>query len=758
MREWQALLRPAQSETGTFYFAGTGTFYFAATGGVPPVHKSASLIYSSTFMKVLLTPWILLTALPALAQSDGWDFLSDASIFPDVHSTLSSYLKEKAGVLLENRQHAIAGITTMAGLQARQQYWRERVWSYLGNRPERTPLNARVVGALDRGDFRVEKIIFESRPGFYVTANLYLPAKGTPPYPAILFPLGHEQGAKAHQAWQRCLAGLARRGFVGLAWDPIGQGERVQMYDEDWHDSKVQASTVEHTIIGMQCLLTGTHIAQYTIWDGIRALDYLISRPEVDAKRIGCTGNSGGGTHTAYLSGLDDRIQAAAPSCYITSWKRMLESIGPQDAEQVFPLWLKDGLDYPDYLYAFGGKPYLLLTAIRDFFPIGGARATFEEAQQVYGRLGIADRIARFEADDGHGYSQPRREAAFRWFSRWLQPAENTEPEAPLSLATVEELQCTRTGQVQTEFPGSADVFTMNRKLAGELRANRKPSSESVRKYARELSYYDAATGPVRATRFGEVTRPSCRVEKLVYESEPGLSIPALLFVPNGGPARKPAIVFADGKGKSSAAAEAEQLAAKGYIALVPDLRGFGETQPALDRRDSFVRNFGDYKNTLTALLVGKTMVGMRATDVVRGVDLLAARNDVDPSRIAVVGRGSAGIPALFAVLFDNRIKSLALDGMLVSYQAVVEERIHQGIVDQIVPSALKYFDLPDLVAAIAPRRVAIFNGVNPLGHPLSVGRLRQEYGHSASEIGLYDREEQPFVPIVERFLSSQSQ
>ena len=567
-----------------------------------------------------------------------------------------------------------------------------------------------------------------------------------------------ESGAKAHQAWQRCLAGLARRGFVALAWDPIGQGERVQMYDEDWHDSKLQSSTVEHTIIGMQCLLTGTHIAQYTIWDGIRALDYLLSRPEVDTRRVGCTGNSGGGTHTAYLSGLDDRIQAAAPSCYITSWRRMLESIGPQDAEQVFPLWLKDGLDYPDYLYAFGGKPFLMLTAIRDFFPIGGARATFDEAQRVYGKLGLADHVAKFEFDDGHGYNQPRREAAYRWFTRWLQGAENTEPEAPLSLATEEELQCTRTGQVQTEFPGAADVFSLNRKLAEQLRASRKPTPESVRKFARELSFYEPATTPLRITPFGETARPASRLEKLTYESEPGVAIPALLFVPNGGPARKPAIIFADGKGKASAAAEAEQLAAKGYITLVPDLRGLGETQPALDRRDSFVRNFGDYGNTLTALLIGKTMVGMRAADVVRAVDLLAARQDVDPARIAVVGRTAAAIPALFAALFDSRIKSLAVDGMLLSYDAVVNQRIHQGIVDQIVPSALKYFDLPDVIAAIAPRRVAVFNGVNPLGREVTLGRLRREYPHAAIEVAVRDREEQPFVPLLERFLNSKSE
>src|SRR5437016_5046630 len=363
---------------------------------------------------------ILLAAPSAMAQrADNWDFLSDPSSFHDIHGMLPAYLKAKAFALLDQRQQAIARISTPADLKARQQYVRERIRSYLGDLPERTPLNPRVIGSLDRGDYRIEKIVFESRPGFYVTANLYLPKTGAPPYPAILYPLGHERGAKAHQAWQRCLASFARRGFMALAWDPLGQGERVQMYDEDLHDTKTTGSTVEHTIIGSQCLLTGTHVAQYTIWDGMRALDYLVSRPEADPTRVGCTGNSGGGTHTAYLSTLDDRIQVAAPSCYITSWRRMLESIGPQDAEQVFPMFLKDGLDYPDYIYSVGGKPFLMLTAIRDFFPIGGARATFAEARGVLGKLDLSTSLGMFEYDDGHGYSKPRREAGYRWFTRW---------------------------------------------------------------------------------------------------------------------------------------------------------------------------------------------------------------------------------------------------------------------------------------------------------------------------------------------------
>jgi cephalosporin-C deacetylase-like acetyl esterase len=700
---------------------------------------------------------ILLAASSAMAQRvDNWDFLSDPSVFRDVHGMLPAYLKAKAFALLDERQQKVAQISTPADLKTRQQYVQERIRSYLGDLPERTPLNPRVIGSLDRGDYRIEKIIFESRPGFYVTANLYLPKTGTMPYPAILYPLGHERGAKAHQAWQRSLASFARRGFVALAWDPLGQGERVQMYDEDLHDTKTTGSTVEHTIIGTQCLLTGSHVAQYTVWDGMRALDYLLSRPEVDPKRVGCTGNSGGGTHTAYLSALDDRIQVAAPSCYITSWRRMLESIGPQDAEQVFPFFLRDGLDYPDYIYAFGGKPFMMLTAIRDFFPIGGARSTFAEARQILGNAGMAGNIDMFSYDDGHGYSQPRREAAYRWFTRWLQGKENMEPEAPVALATAEELQCTPTGQVKTSFPGAMDVFAMNRKLAEQLRGKHSPSPESVRQRARDLTYYSPHAGPPAIASYGEVARPACRAEKITYQSEPGISIPGLLFVPRNGPARKPAIIFADARGKSAAAAEAEQLAAKGYIVLAPDLRGFGETGPPLDRRDYFVRAFGDYENTLTALLIGKTMPGMRALDVTAGVDLLATRNDVDPSHISVVGRAAAALPALFAALFDSRIERLALDGMLVSYESVVTERMNQGIVEQIVPSALKYFDLPDVVAALAPRKVAIYNAVNPLGQELTLNQLRAGYAHAgaAVEVGVRDREEQPFVPVLERFLT----
>ena len=325
---------------------------------------------------------VLLTLIPLAAQpADELNFLSNLDEFEHIRDMLPLYFQKHAAEFLDKRQREVAKLSTIDDLARRRAYLREVMLRDLGGLPERTPLNARVAGMLDRGDYTIEKIIFESQPRFYVTANLYLPKTGRPPYPAILYPLGHEEGAKAHSAWQIMMGSLAKKGFVVLAWDPIGQGERIQIYDDDFEDSKVRASTTEHTVQGIQCLMIGDHVARYTIWDGMRALDYLLSRPEVDPKRVGCTGNSGGGTHTAYLSALDDRIQVAAPSCYITSWRQMLRTIGPQDAEQVFPYWIRDGLDYPDFIYAFAPKPYRILSAIRDFFPIGGARQSFEEAK-----------------------------------------------------------------------------------------------------------------------------------------------------------------------------------------------------------------------------------------------------------------------------------------------------------------------------------------------------------------------------------------
>ncbi|MPY87515.1 MAG: hypothetical protein GEU99_06305 [Luteitalea sp.] len=694
---------------------------------------------SSMTRRQAIAGLLVAAAAPRLRAQHQLDFLHDLTDFGDIREMLPSYLRRRAHGLLEERRRTVEPISTAPQVDARRAYIRRVITDAVGGLPEPTPLNPRVVGTLERDDYKIEKIIFESRPSFYVTANLYLPKTGEPPYPGVLFPLGHEAGGKSHATWQYMLISLAKRGYAALAWDPLGQGERAQMYDEDFAQRKLIRSTTEHTMLGIQCLLAGDNLAQYTIWDGIRALDYLLSRPEVDASHIACTGNSGGGTHTAYLAALEDRIHVAAPSCYLTSWGRLLDTIGPQDAEQVLLPFLAAGLDHADFIYAFAPRPYLMLSAIRDFFSIVGARSTYAEATRLYEHLGASEKMSMSEVDAGHGYHKPNREAAYNWLSRWLKGTEDRTPEPPLDVAATEDLRCTATGQVATSLGGET-VHTLNRKRVAavdpELPAIQRAADvaayrREIRDRVRRLSAFEYETGALEVRDYGHIERDGYRIEKLTYVSEPGLVIPSLLFVPEVASVR-PAVVYVDGRGKSAEAAaggDIEWFVQQGHVVLAIDVRGMGEASRVDDRNGSdFPSYFGDYDSAMTAFLIGRSLVGMRAADILRGVDLLGARDDVDATEIRGVGKGNGTVPLLYAAALDDRLRTLAFERMLVSYRAIVEQRIHRGVLEAVVPGALRQFDLPDLIASLIPRKVCIVNPVNPLGDRLSPDAAETAY------------------------------
>lgn len=653
-------------------------------------------------LTLLFALFISLNAQPA----GELNFTKSIGELRDLPQQLPAWLRTEAGRHLAQRPQ----LKNLAAVKARAAAFRQQLIANIGGLPERTPLNARTVGQIEREHFRIEKVIFESQPNLFVTANLYIPKNGKGPYPAILFPLGHELGAKSHEAWQYVLGSFATKGFVALAWDTAGQGERVQFFDPDLRASRLVQSTREHTMLGVQTLVTGESFARYTIWDGIRALDYLAARPEVDPNRIGVTGNSGGGTHTAYLAAIDDRLKVAAPSCYITNWTRLLAQLGPQDAEQNLPPFLNLGYDFPDFLYAFAPKPYLVLSAIRDFFPIGGARATFAEAKAVYDAVGAEDKMKMVEADDGHGYTLPRRLAAYAWMSKWLKGVEDDGVEPKFPLATEAELQCTKTGQV-----GGDTVFTLNQRRAKAVRA----TAPDVVAAARKRTGYEPGAGAPRVTPYGTSNRNGYRIEKFVYESEPGITIPAVLAIPATGAGKRKAIIYADGGGKAMAAAKLANWMAEGKVVLAIDIRGLGES--AVERRANDPW-FGDDSSIQAALLIGRTMVGMRALDITRAVDLLANRPDVDASGIEAIGIGRASVPMLYAAAFDKRIQAVELEGLLESYQSIIDTRIHRQVFEHMAQGAIRDYDLPDLVKAIAPRRVSIRSKVDAMGEPLAAG------------------------------------
>jgi len=670
-----------------------------------------------------MKPFILLFSLVGVAMAQGeLQFLRDHTDYGGLRNQLRNREQKRALALLDAREARVASWTAReAG--TRKAEVRERLLRALGGFPERTPLNARVMGTIVADGYRIEKIVFESQPRFFVTANLYVPTRGNGPFPAILFPLGHEAGAKAHEAWQQVLVTMVRKGYVCLAWDTLGQGERVQLYDEDFGASKVVSGTTEHTILGTQTLLSGDPLARYTIWDGIRALDYLVSRPEVDPKRIGCTGNSGGGTHTAYLSALDDRIQVAAPSCYITSWRRLLQTIGPQDAEQCIPPFLADGLDHADFIHAFAPKPYLVLSAVRDFFSITGARDSFAEARRSYDLLGQAEKIAMTEADDGHGYNHLRRVAAYRWFDRWLKGVTEETADVPVTPRLEEELNATPTGQVQTSLGGET-VHSLNLARARSFRRNT-PTPEFVRR----LIGYEAATGTPKVKPLGELRRKGYRVEKLVYESEAGIEIPAALYLPEGPAGKHAAVVYADGRGKAAGDGDAATLAGQGLIVLSIDLRGLGETRAAsAEGRSDWPRYFGDYESGMTALLSGSTLMGGRARDITRAIDLLVSRPEVDAARIYGAGRDAGGPAMLHAAAIDSRLRRITLERALESYLSVAEHRINRNVFEQVIPGVLRHYDLPDLAKVLGQRRLTLVDAADPLGGAAPLARIRAAY------------------------------
>ncbi len=363
--------------------------------------------------------------------------------------------------------------TTPEQIAAYQKQLRGRLWEILGGIPEPNPVNARITGKVQREGYTVEKVIYESQPKFYVTGLLFLPdaARFKPPYPGVVVPVGHTGNGKAYDEYQSMGALLALNGMVALVFDAIEESERIQyhgergpyVFDRNW-GTKLHG-TYGHQMVGIGSILLGRNTARIEICDTMRGIDYLQSRPEVDPQRIGCTGNSGGGIVTAYVVALDDRVQAAGPSCYLHSLPTSLHSIGPQDAEHHVWASMTAGPQAADLLMLRAPVPILFCEGTHDyFFDFGGSWQTYRCAKRLYTRLGFAERIDILENDAPHNYNRVQREGVARWMSRWLLHRDQPITEPALKLLDKQEAQCTPEGQVM-QLPGAAFRVRSQRRL-----------------------------------------------------------------------------------------------------------------------------------------------------------------------------------------------------------------------------------------------------------------------------------------------------
>ncbi len=550
---------------------------------------------------------------------------------------------------------------------------RAKMLDLIGGLPQiRTPLNARVTGVFERPGYRVEKLLFDSLPGFHVTANLYVPLGKPGPFPAVLGTAGHSPAGKAGATYQRMWISLARRGYVVLAYDPPGQGERVEYFDPDAGKPRLRPGGVdEHIMAGLQCLLAGHSIARYLVWDGIRAFDYLTTRPEVDAKRIGVAGNSGGGTQAAYLAVFEPRLAAAVSSCYITRWKELWDGPGPQDAEQTWPGYLSSQLDFVDFIKAFAPKPFLISSAIRDYFPFAGARATFEAAAEHYRRIDAPGRVEMAEHDGPHGWSKPLREAAVRFFDKHLRGVEEPYEEPEIETEPEPRLWATPTGYLATSF-GSETVFTLNRAVVAEIYPKRRALS---------------------------IRRPE-ELRALVRER---LRLGEIAAAPAAGSGGKAVGVVTAGVPK----ADVEDLRQAGFVVREADLGVLPEGRSGYSAA---------YQAAAREWLHGRSLLKRHVEAVLRAVAELRADAAVDARRVYLWGRDAGGVAALIAAGLDEQVAGLAAERSITSWHAVTQAKLHEGTAEILVPGVLRDFDLPDLVNLIAPRPILLVDPRTPGG------------------------------------------
>ena len=595
--------------------------------------------------------------------------------------TLLQWMDGIAQKQLADREAAVAKIHTVPEAEARQAQVRAKILELLGGLPNYDgPLNARVTGRVERPRYTIEKVIFESLPQFYVTANLYLPKEGGK-HPGVLRPMGHWEEGKARE--QVVDANLAMKGFVVLTYDPIGQGERQQAYDSRLEASLIGGSTDQHFQAGAQSILAGENFARYRIWDAQRALDYLVSLPEVEADKIGVTGCSGGGTLTTYISALDPRVKVAAPACYINTWHYLFS--GPTgDSEQSFPFFLSSGLDVADYIELFAPKPWLVVSTVGDFFPIEGARHAYQEAVDWYRIFDAENKISWAVGPGPHGMPREVREDIYEWMIRWLKDGKGNFREEPFEPAPDFDLLASETGEVR-----GRQVYQV---IADGFRHRISPGSTEqlqaeIRKWA------GAPTGHAPSVRVVNDTPGDIfRTQQLALEVEPTLEISATLYVPNAA-GRKPAVLLVD-----LPAAVAEGLAAHNLVALNFEPRGLPLPTTPEDQSAA--------KQNIRAWVIGKNMAGLRAGDIMRGVDLLAGRPDVDAGHIRAAARDVPGVWLLMAASIDPRIGKIWLDRTPHSLRAALEVPITRDLHDVVIPGFALHWDLSDLVKAMAPRSV----------------------------------------------------
>jgi len=478
-------------------------------------------------------------------------------------------------------------------------------------------------------------------------------------------------------------------------------------------------------------LLYGDTSTRLQVWDAMRSLDYLASLHMVDAKRIGTTGQSGGGTVSMFLLAADDRPAAAVVCSGMTENFACADFNPPgstDDAEQDFVGSGPVGFDRWDTMYPFAPKPLLVTVSDKDFFGtyspeyIKSGWEEFQKLQKIYEVLGHADHLAWSDSPLPHELAYDTRIKVYNWFERWLKGSEQTiEQEPPVGPEEDRTLWVAESGSVVRTF-GSVTPFAMNKAhIVGT-----KPAD-----LATLIGAVQPGSAPLTTLR--RVPSREVDVEAVEVQSAPEVWVPGWLFLPRGQKNAKPVVLALDPGGRNREWSEGhlyQSLAVRGFPVCVADLRGIGDLRPEFPRGNAAQAEEREHEDAYAwaGLILGRPLVGQRTSDILALVAGCRKHPALEGRRVVIAARGKLTVPALLAGALDSNISEMYLAGGLVSYRDVVNTEIYTCSFANFVPKLLLHTDLPEIAATVAPRQITLAGTVNAAGNVMETGAVRGIY------------------------------
>ena len=600
---------------------------------------------------------------------------------------LWQHLLDRIRQLDERRERRLASTQSPAAIAQLQTEVRTNLAEMLGPLPEITALKPRHSGSLQREDYVVQRVVYESRPRFPVTANLYAPRHVDGPLPAVILLPGRVREGKAHEPYQRFCILLARLGFVALTWDPIGAGERRGRSPDGAGSSQIP-SLGEREVLGRQCYLLGLNLLQYRLWDALRAIDYLDARPEVDRGRIAIAGHGGAAMEALLLACFDQRLRAVVSLSPGKGFRGRAESLADPDPEWILFRAFEHGIDYPEILAGIAPRPLLIGLEAEDPDAQAWSLADFQRITEIYESSDAAEKLGVASSAGQAGFTRRQRELAARWLVRWLAESDQTVAEKPAVTAVEQDLRCV-TSVPSGSLIKAETVGRLNQAYAEKITPQRKPP-------ARQAEYEIYRSEILHKIRL--INRVG------IPRREAGIVVPDRVFEV-GAFARGVAVVIAEA-GKDHPAVRRsviDPLVASGYRVLALDLRGWGETAP-LPPHPGIGFSWDDFL-AYRSLEIGRPLMGQRVKDL-----LAAAPRRTNRREWLVAGVGAGALVAAQAAVLDPRINAVISIGGLLSFRSLLDDASPKQPLSSFLPGIVGAYDMRDVYAAIAPRRLLVLN------------------------------------------------